>query len=85
MSFNLLFLVYQIAGENSEREEELLALGMPFLCTHAIGGVGWELPPRGPHWDLLTTKVEQLQFLVFHLQRLFQFCLSLPHTCKHSK
>ena len=64
MSFNLLlYTAYQIAGENSETEEELLALGIPFLCTHTLGGVGWELPPRGPHWDLLTTKVEQLQFI----------------------
>ena len=20
---------------------------------HTLGGVGWEPPPRGPHWDLL--------------------------------
>ena len=23
------------------------------VCIHTLGGVGWEPPPRGPHWDLL--------------------------------
>ena len=23
------------------------------IYTHTLGGVDWERPPRGPHWDLL--------------------------------
>ena len=35
-----------------------LAIGMRFclfvycIHTHTLGGVEWEPPPRGPHWDL---------------------------------
>ena len=29
-----------------------------FLFIHTLGGVGWEPPPRGPHWDLLAIAMD---------------------------
>ena len=28
------------------------------FCIHTLGGVGWEPPPRGPHWDLLAIALD---------------------------
>ena len=33
----------------------MVELIVMLLCTHTLGGVGWEPPPRGPRWDLPAT------------------------------
>ena len=41
------------------------------VCIHTLGGVGWEPPPRGPHWDLLanltTTVISKLIIVILFL------------------
>ena len=39
------------------------------VCIHTLGGVGWEPPTRGPHWDLLANLTKIITtLLVFHFK-----------------
>ena len=58
LQYKLMLSLFKITGNMEDpRTVELLVVGMLFLCTHTLGGVGWEPPPRGQHWDLLCAQL----------------------------
>ena len=53
---------------------------MLFQHTHTLGGVGWEPPPRGPHWDLIPITVETLAYMYKIYPALLDYSLVLVPT-----